>query len=221
MSVDLDAIRKRLEASKLEAPAAQAEAPADSRGPLRGAWLDGTRFGEVGTPVEACGKWLHANWDKVNASPPEESGVLGDSPACEAEGGPPNRVAQVQELEAAAPQGELDCPRESALHCAFFLLFWLHQETIAFDPNLSIGAAGQSTKGSAESHFKVMIKAANLAGQLCRDVRNNVFARYGVEKRGMKSVSSYARSAAEEARKHSAALKDHINAIMADGIGIS
>eukprot|EP00440_Ansanella_granifera_P017547 gb/GFBE01019060.1/.p1 GENE.gb/GFBE01019060.1/~~gb/GFBE01019060.1/.p1 ORF type:complete len:102 (+),score=22.19 gb/GFBE01019060.1/:1-306(+) len=101
------------------------------------------------------------------------------------------------------------------------MVFWLHQEAISFDPNLSIGAAGQASKGAAESHFKLMIKVSNLAQQICRDARNNVFARYGREKRDLKNVSPLARGAAEELKKHSAVLKEYINRVMADSIGIS
>ncbi|CAE8658357.1 unnamed protein product, partial [Polarella glacialis] len=188
------------------------------RGPLGGAWLAGTRLGEQDTAVRAAGSWLQENWDRVGACAPEEGGLFCSSQGCEAEGGPPNRLKQLQDLEAAAGQWELDCPRASALHCAFALLFWVHQQAVAFQPNLSITAAGQKSGGSQQQLFNVILKACSLSQQVTRDVRNLAYARYGREQHGLKDVSQYARGAAEEIRKHAAALREHINNTMADSI---
>eukprot|EP00933_Yihiella_yeosuensis_P003936 TRINITY_DN10750_c2_g1_i1.p1 TRINITY_DN10750_c2_g1~~TRINITY_DN10750_c2_g1_i1.p1 ORF type:complete len:233 (+),score=56.80 TRINITY_DN10750_c2_g1_i1:31-699(+) len=219
-SLDLDAIRKRLEGAKMD-DAPKAEAPKDGDcSPLGGQWLEGTRFGEQGSETEKIGKWLKDNWDQANSVPPDEGGLLGNSKECEAEGGPPNRLQQLKDLETIAGQGELDYPTASAFHCAFGLLFWLHQQAISFQPNLSISAAGQKSSGTQESLFNVMVKVANLLQQICRDVRNLTYVRYGREKRGLKNVGAWSRGAAEEIRKHGASLKEAINAKMADSIGM-
>mmetsp|Transcript_19388 Transcript_19388/g.40383 ORF Transcript_19388/g.40383 Transcript_19388/m.40383 type:complete len:229 (-) Transcript_19388:91-777(-) len=222
-SLDLEAIKARLAASKLDsAPAAaqaQAAKPAEDRGPLGGPWLEGTKLGPTGSPAEEVGRWLKENWEAISAAPPEECGLLAGA-GCEEEKGPPDRQAQVADLEAAA-KGELDCPRASALHCAFILVFWAHQQAISFKPNMSMTAAGQKDKSDDEQLFEQMLKACNLSQQICRDVRNLAYARYGKEKCGLKSVSQLARGSAEELRKHSATLKEYINATMADAIGLS
>mmetsp|Transcript_48800 Transcript_48800/g.145807 ORF Transcript_48800/g.145807 Transcript_48800/m.145807 type:complete len:226 (+) Transcript_48800:81-758(+) len=219
-SLDLEA---RLAAIKLgSAPAAapaEASKPAEDRGPLGGPWLEGTKLGPAGSSAEEIGRWLKENWEGVSAAPPEECGLLAGA-GCEAAGGPPDRLTQVSELEVAT-KGELDCPRASALHCAFGMLFWAHQQAIAFKPNLSMGAAGQKDKSGDETVFEQMIKVCSLSQQICRDIRNLAYSRYGREKCGLKNASQFARASAEEMRKHSAALKEFINATMADSIGLS
>lgn len=180
--------------------------------------MEGTRLGPEGVAKEA-GEWFRDNWERVSAAPPAECGLLAGA-GCEADNGPPDRLKQIDELEKATG-GELDCPRASALHCAFGLLFWAHQQAIAFQPNLSISAAGQKDKSGDENLFTYMLRAANLAQQICRDVRNSVYSRHGREKCGLKEVSTLARKTAEELRTHSAALKEYINEAMADAIGLS
>eukprot|EP00927_Polykrikos_kofoidii_P079463 TRINITY_DN76244_c0_g1_i1.p2 TRINITY_DN76244_c0_g1~~TRINITY_DN76244_c0_g1_i1.p2 ORF type:complete len:233 (-),score=50.98 TRINITY_DN76244_c0_g1_i1:75-773(-) len=226
-SLDLDAIRARLQGSSLSKPSEEekaAEREKDreekwTRGPLGGPWAEETRLGPDG-PTRDVGEWAKSNWTRVSEAPPETCGLLA-GPGMEADGGPPDRLTAVEELEKAT-QGELDAPRASALHCVFGLIFWVQQEMVTFKPNLNLAAAGQKEKGSPEEElFGHMLKALNLAQQIARDVRNVAFSRFGKEKHGLRDTSSWARGLAEDARKQAASLKEHISNTMADSIGLS
>lgn len=219
-SLDLEAIRKQLESSKLTVPGAaetKKEKGAPKGSPL-GRWFDGTKLGAASELLDV-GTWIRDSWAEVDAVAPEEGGLLA-GPGCEAAGGPPDRVQQVEDLEKAT-KGELEYSNDSALHCLFSMLFWVHQEAVVFQPNLSMGAAGQKTSSASEDRFQHMIMALNLVQQIARDVRSLPYSRYGREKAGLKDVSQFARKTAEEARKHAASLKEYVNNTMADSIGLS
>lgn len=181
-------------------------------------WAEGTKLGPAGI-AEDVGAWLRDNWERICAAPPDESGYLG-ALGDEAKGGPPDRMTALQQLEEAA-KPELDVVRTSGLHCAVALIFWVHQTAISFKPNMNISAAGQKSTSSSEDLFINMIKAANLAQQICRDVRNLAFAQFACKEHGLKDVSVSARKTAEELRKHAASMKEYVNTVMADSIGLS
>merc|ERR1719329_1502075 len=92
-----------------------------------------------------------------------------------------------------ASGGMIDGTDVSALHCAFKLLFEVHQQVVEFRPDLNMNAAGQKTKGAVEDKFTNMVQVCNLVQHLGRDVRSLPYARFGREKCGLKNTSSFAR----------------------------
>lgn len=221
-TIDLEAIRRRLESSSLAPSPAAAAPPAEKpegRGPLGSmAWPDECRVGPRGA-AEDAGRWMQEHWTSVAEASPDVGGLLG-GPGLEAKGGPPDRLTKLQQLEEASGR-DLDCPRESALLCVFAMMFWAHQQAISFKPNLSMSAAGQKDSSSSEDLFQTILKALNLAQQICRDIRNLAYSRYGCEQAGLKEVSRHSRESAEAIRKHCAGLKVYVNNVMADSIGLS
>lgn len=209
-------------------PSAELQTEDDSRvndmGLLTGSWQQETRLGQEG-PAKEVGIWLQENWEKACAIAANVGGLLAGT-GCESGGGPPDRLKAIDELEkitsdSKAATCDLNCPRASALHAAFGLLFWVHQEAVTFDPNMSMTAAGQKTSSASETHFTHMVKAANLAQQIARDIRNLAYGRYGTEKCGLKEASRQSRDMAEQIRKQSATIKCFINDRMVDSIGLS
>lgn len=171
-------------------------------------WAECTKLGPAGV-AEDVGTWLEDTWEGICAAPPEESGYLGGTWR-RGEGGPPDRMTALQQLEEAA-KPELDVVRTSGLHCAVALVIWVHQTAISFKPNMNISAAGQKSTSSSEDLFINMIKAASLAQHICRDVCNLAFAQFASKEHGLKDVSVFARKTAEEPRKHAASMKEYVN----------
>eukprot|EP00401_Gymnodinium_catenatum_P045614 CAMPEP_0117541004 /NCGR_PEP_ID=MMETSP0784-20121206/43792_1 /TAXON_ID=39447 /ORGANISM="" /LENGTH=220 /DNA_ID=CAMNT_0005337679 /DNA_START=10 /DNA_END=672 /DNA_ORIENTATION=+ len=216
--VDVEAILRRAEMAKssLQSPEAKApEKPVEGRGPLGGAWLEGTRLGEEG-PVEDAGKFLQEHWDGVSAAAPEECGVLG-APGQEKDGGPPDRTTRLGELQVSS-KGEVHGTDVSALHCAFKLLFEVQQLSVNFHPDLNMNAIGQKESGAAEDLFTNLVHTCNLIQNISRDVRNLGYSRFGKEKCGAKDVSVYARKVAKDVNEHAASLKKYLNETMVDSI---
>lgn len=196
----------------------------DDMGLLTGSWQQETRLGQEGV-AKNVGIWLQENWEKVRDIASNAGGLLAGA-GCESGGGPPDRLQAIDELEkitrnANVASSDLNCPRASALHAAFGLLFWVHQEAITFDPNMSMSAAGQKSSSPSEIHFNHMVKAVNLAQQIARDIRNLAYSRYGVEKCFLQEVSRQSRELAEQIRKQSAVMKSCINDAMVGSIGLS
>jgi len=196
----------------------------DDMGLLTGSWQQETRLGQDG-PAREVGVWLQDNWGNACDIAANVGGLLAGT-GCESGGGPPDRLKAIDELEeitgdSKAASCNLNCPRASALHAAFGLLFWVHQEAITFDPNMSMTAAGQKTSSASEIHFTHMVKSVNLAQQIARDIRNLAYGRYGTEKYGLKEASRQSRDMAEQIRKHSATIKSFINDMMVGSIGLS
>lgn len=219
-TLDLGEIRRKLEASKASLATTAPKEPTASKdvGLLGGAWVEGTNLGPAGA-VEEAGNFLREHWDGVLATPADVGGLLGVAGQAE-DGGPPDRLTQLQELSAAS-EGEFHGSDASALHCAFAVLFQVHQAIVTFVPNLNIQAAGQKTSCSQEDHFARIVKACTLCQNLARDVRNLSYSRYGREKMGWKDTSQFARKVAEGVNKHAPLLKQHMNDVMLDSIGLS
>jgi len=161
---------------------------------------------------------LREKWEGVSGLQPEEGGLLAGA-GHEEKGGPPDRLAKLKELQVAA-RGEFDCSDASALHCAFSLLFWAHQQFIVFEPNQSVSSMGQQKQSSQDDVFGNILKALNLAQHLCRDVGNPKYSRYGKEhSAGLKEVSTFARTIAKGVIEHARSMKECTNKKMADALG--
>eukprot|EP00929_Paragymnodinium_shiwhaense_P055536 TRINITY_DN27820_c0_g1_i1.p1 TRINITY_DN27820_c0_g1~~TRINITY_DN27820_c0_g1_i1.p1 ORF type:complete len:237 (-),score=52.14 TRINITY_DN27820_c0_g1_i1:252-962(-) len=213
--IDLEALKARLAGKPAAAPPPEATVEKGVLPP----WTEGTRLGPDGT-VRTFGEWLQEKWELVRSADPQYCGMLG-GPGMEKEGGPPDRTTELTKIEKSAG-ADLNVARESALHAVFSMLYWVHQEMVKFQPNLSVAAAGQTQKtNESEELFFVMLKALNLAAQVARDIRNTAYSRYGREKHGLKDANPFARGLAEEARKHSAEAKTYLNDTMMDSIGLS
>lgn len=222
-SLDLDKIRAQLagsmsslQAAGSKEPTAPPEQDKEKIGPLGSSWTDGTRLGEEGAPRDA-GTFLQENWDKAQAVPPEEAGVLGGA-GQEKDGGPPDRTAKLKEIQEMMPGEWEDVSQDSALHAAYSLLFIAHQQAVNFNPEgkLNITAAGQKTMSPEQVKFAALLKALNLTQGIARDVRNLGYSRYARTKCDRKDTSQFARQLAQGVLTHATAMKEHVNGVMSE-----